>query len=264
MYIKFLSPDGSTYWQGKPFTYNLPRANEKWAITIHPEPAEPDGEACGPGRIHLMRHLDASYAPVPWWPWWAEPAGDTVSVPVYDEDGNNAGIREQSNLIGGDSEKSTYVAVRLRRINRNVFWRALRSPFNWGAGANLRGANLRGADLRRANLRGADLTWANLGEAYLRGADLGEAYLRGADLRRANLRGADLRGADLTGAYLTGAYLRGANLRGANLDEANLRGANLGGADLRGANLRGANLTSTAYNTRTLWPEGFDMKGRTA
>jgi len=148
---KFLTPDGCTYFGRKPFVYNLPRRSEKWARTDHPAPDEPDGWPCGAGRLHLMKSLDASYAPNSWWPWWARGIG----------------------LVGEDGEKSAYQSVELRRISRRLFWRCLRPPFNWGCRADLRGADLRGADLR-----GADLSGANLRRANLHGADLSEADLR--------------------------------------------------------------------------------------
>jgi len=230
--FKFLTPDGATYFNDEPFVYNLPRRDEKWTRTEHPDPLTgPDGEPCGPGGLHLMKRLDARYAPRNWWPWWARPAGV---------------------VLGEDNEKARTTAVDLRRINRAVFHRALKPPFNWGRGADLYGADLRGADLGGADLGGADL-----GGAYLRGADLGGAYLRGADLRDADLGGAnlgdadlgdaDLRGADLGGAYLRGAYLGGADLGGADLRDADLRDACLGGACLGGAR----------WNEFTRWPAGF-------
>ena len=178
--FKFLTPDGATYFNDEPFVYNLPRRDEKWTRTEHPDPLTgPDGEPCGPGGLHLMKRLDARYAPRNWWPWWARPAGV---------------------VLGEDNEKARTTAVDLRRINRAVFHRALKPPFNWGRGAYLRGADLRGADLRGADLGGADL-----GGAYLRGA-----YLGGADLGGANLGDADLRDADLRDACLGGACLGGA------------------------------------------------------
>ena len=193
--FKFLDPSGCTYYDGIPFAYNLPARGQKWSEwTVHPEPADPDGAACGPGRLHLMNRLDARYAPANWWPWWAR------------------GVH----AVGGDGEKTAFGAVQLRRIDRRVFWRCLRPPFNWGKGADLRRADLRRADLRSANLWGADL--------------------RRADLRGSNLRKADLYGADLRGADLYGANLYGANLTRADLSGANLYGANLSGADLSGAN----------------------------
>ncbi|NIV31587.1 MAG: hypothetical protein GWN58_19505, partial [Anaerolineae bacterium] len=45
--FKFLDGAGCTYYEDEAFAYNLPGCNEKWsAPTMHPEPAEPDGEAC--------------------------------------------------------------------------------------------------------------------------------------------------------------------------------------------------------------------------
>ena len=142
--FKFLDPTGCTYYEGSPFVYNLPRRGEKWAITMHPDPAEPDGYACGPGRLHIMRKLDAMYAPRFWWPWWAKAVGEET---------------------GSDNEKVSARGVALRRITPHVLWRALRLPFNWGRNADLAGANLRIADLTGADLRGA----------YLRGAYLTDA-----------------------------------------------------------------------------------------
>jgi len=200
--FKFLDPTGATY-PGRhdgsdEMLYALPRPGEKWGPWMeHPRPAAPDGQACGPGRYHVMRKLSAVYAPRNWWPWfceWSEPCG---------QDQEKVGVRQ----------------LRLRRISPRVLDRALRPPFNWGCQANLIGANLIGANLIGANLHGADLSGANLYEADLRGADLTGADLRGADLCRADLRGADLREADLSGADLRGADLRRADLSGALLTD---------------------------------------------
>ena len=169
--FKFLDPAGCTYYDGQPFAYNLPGRDEKWSEpTMHPDPAEPDGEACGPGRLHLMNDLGAQYAPANWWPWWARGVGEE---------------------IGGDKEKTAFAGVELRRIERRVLWRALRPPFNWGKRANLSRANL-----SWANLSWANLSWANLSRANLSRANLSRANLYGADLSRADLYGADLHEAD--------------------------------------------------------------------
>ena len=126
---KFLDPSGCTFYGGKYFAYVLPRPDQKWADpTEHPDPVEPDGKACGPGRLHTMVSLDAQYASSNWWPWAARGIGD---------------------CIGSDNEKSAYAAVQLRRVTPRTFWRCLRPPFNWGKNANLYRANL-----SRANLRG--------------------------------------------------------------------------------------------------------------
>jgi len=222
--FKFLDSSGCTWYDGQPFAYNLPRRGEKWALTEHPDPGMPDGEACGPGGLHAMRSLSARYAPSHWWPWYC---------------------REAGTRLGEDAEKVRNTALELRRMTKQAFWRSLRPPFNWGNKADLRqvdlrGAILRGAILREANLRGAylrraDLRWASLYGTDLHGADLYRADLREADLRQVDLRGADLCEADLRGANLSGADLRWARLRRADLSGADLRGAYLDEADLRGA-----------------------------
>jgi len=198
--FKFLDGAGCTYYGGAPFEYNLPpdrdspRKRGPWSEpTVHPHPAEPDGEPCGPGRLHGMKGLNARYAPLGWQVWWAKGTG----------------------IIGQDEEKAGVREMRLRRIDRLAFQRWLR--LGLGVSANLRGADLDGANLRGADLEGADLRGAHLREADLRGADLGAANLREADLEGADLRGADLREADLRGADLGAANLREADLRGAKL-----------------------------------------------
>ena len=175
--FKFLDPTGATYYDRKPFYYVLPRPDQKWSDpTMHPDPVEPDGNPCGPGRLHAMKHMDAQYAPTNWWPWAAMPVGP---------------------VTGEDDEKLSAPGFRLRRISPEAFARCLRPPFNWGRGRYLRRADLSRADLRWANLSwanlsGADLSWANLSEANLSGANLSGANLSGANLYRANLTGANL------------------------------------------------------------------------
>ena len=179
--FKFLDPTGCTYHEARAFQYNLPQRGQTWGDwTEHPEPAEPDGNACGPGRLHLMKTMSARYAPANWWPWWAE--GDV--------------------LVGEDREKASYWRVKLRRISPKAFARCLRPPFSWGKAADLRDADLRDADLRGANLRGADLRDANLGCANLGCANLGCANLRYANLRYANLEKTNLKKADLQRCHL--------------------------------------------------------------
>ena len=129
--FKFLTPDLATIYDGQRFYYTAPRPGEKWGTpTMHPNPAEPDGQACGPGRLHAMLRLDARYAPSFWWPWWCRGVG-----------------RE----IGRDEEKASFAGLQLRRIEPRAFWKMIR--WGWAKGANLSGANLSGADLRGANLR---------------------------------------------------------------------------------------------------------------
>jgi hypothetical protein len=137
--FKFLAPDCCTHYSGQPFAYPVPGPGEKWGPWFeHPAPAEPDGQACGPGRLHIMLGFNTKYAPSTWYPWWAQWSGE----------------------IGKDKEKVSVRWCRLRRITQQTLWRSLRPPFNWG-----RSAVLRGADLRSAVLRGADLRYADLSGA---------------------------------------------------------------------------------------------------
>ncbi|NIQ08561.1 MAG: pentapeptide repeat-containing protein, partial [Gammaproteobacteria bacterium] len=197
---KFLSPAGATEYMGKEFFYNLPAPGEKWSrITWHPDPIEEaDGQDCGPGRLHVMKHFDVRYAPTNWWPWFCR------------------GI----NVVGESHEKFGAQGVQLRRVSKKTYYYMLQRGYL--SGANLSGATLYGADLSEANLTGANLYRANLSEANLSGADLTRANLYRANLSRANLSEANLSGADLTRAYLSGA-----NLSGADLTRAYLSGANL-------------------------------------
>ena len=137
--FKFLNGYNATTYTGKDFIYPVPGPGEKWGPWfLHPEPAEPDGDDCGAGRIHIMKKLDARYAPNHWWPWFCEYRG----------------------VIGESDEKLGAKEIRLRRITESVFWKIIR--LGHCSGANLWRADLRDADLRGANLWGADLRGANL------------------------------------------------------------------------------------------------------
>ena len=122
------------------------------------------------------------------------------------------------------------------------------------------------ADLSAKLKSGESLTYADYSNL-----DLYAIALSGVNLKEINFSGsiltnADLVGADLTGANLSGTDLRGANLTGANLTGADLTGAYLSRADLRGANLSSTNLLDTQfkvtiYDSKTIFPEGFDYQG---
>ena len=173
---KALSPDGCTYYEGQEYQYTLPQPSQKWgAVNVHPDPAQPDGRDCGPGRFHVHNKPTYLYGPPGCWLWYVRYA--------------------ESAIVGSSDEKTGVSALQLRRVSRRAFIRMIR--LGWLARANL----------TRADLCGAGLRGANLTEAYLRGANLTEAYLRGANLTDANLRGAHLIGAYLTRAYLTRANL---------------------------------------------------------
>jgi len=88
--------------------------------------------------------------------------------------------------------------------------------------------------------------------------------LRNTDLRGAEFWDAHLEYTDFWGAHLDRAELWGAVLRHAKLEHAHLVGANLRKANLEGASLEGADVTGAVFNRATVWPTGFDARGRGA
>ena len=88
--------------------------------------------------------------------------------------------------------------------------------------------------------------------------------LRNTDLRGAEFWDANLEFTDFWGAHLDGAQFWGAVLRHAKLEQAHLAGANLRAAKLEGASLEGADVTGAVFDRDTVWPTGFDARGRGA
>ena len=88
--------------------------------------------------------------------------------------------------------------------------------------------------------------------------------LRNTDLRGAEFWDAHLEWTDFWGAHLDGAKFWGAVLRHAKLDHAHLAGANLRAAKLDGASFEGTDVTGTVFDRDTVWPDGFDARGRGA
>ena len=133
--FKALDPTGATYYGSKRFAYPQPRPGEKWGPWFaHPNPAEPDGQECGPGGWHVHKRLSLQYGPPGAYPWFVQWRG----------------------LLGEGADKVRVRELRLRVITPKALARALRPPFNWGTGADLRRANLSRADLYGANLSGAN------------------------------------------------------------------------------------------------------------
>ena len=174
MPFKFLTPWGTTQYSGVELAYHLPAPGQKWSeVTWAPDmQTRADGLDCGPGGLHLMKTLSVIYAPIHWWPWYAQPVGL---------------------VLGESAEKLRVQGVRLRRITAKTFWRMIRCGWCWRA--HLEGAQLQGAQLQGAQLWGAHLEGANLEGAQLWGAHLEGAQLQGAQLWGANLEGAQLQGA---------------------------------------------------------------------
>jgi hypothetical protein len=114
------------------------------------------------------------------------------------------------------------------------------------------GPNLSGLDLRELSLRGALLPGVILNGSDLTGADFSIASLQSAELQGANLRGSNLIATHLEWAKLVDADLEGAEI-----------GAFLENADLSGANFKNARfvlpiLRNATYDSKTVWPEGFE------
>lgn len=113
-------------------------------------------------------------------------------------------------------------------IRKHKLW--LRTGGDYGARADLRGADLRDMDLYSADLRGANLSGADLSRADLSRAVLYRADLTGAIMTRTNLYRAHLSHANLSDAHLTAANLSDADLANADLADADLSNANIDGA----------------------------------
>lgn len=73
-----------------------------------------------------------------------------------------------------------------------------------------------------------------------------------------DIRGTDLSQMDLSGYDLTRVILARTNLSTTRLNGADLSSANLRAADLSNADLTNAILNDARYDSRTIWPEGFD------
>lgn len=153
------------------------------------------------------------------------------------------------------------------------------------AGCMLAGWDLMFAKIAGADLTGADLYWASCRNAIMdgtildacdfRGVVFNEASMRGASLQRAklcfdNLGGTtDFHGTDLSGANLREAEIHGAEFLATILIGADLRGClgnrplagrftRFDGADLTDALLEGAHLTGAQYDSKTVFPRGFN------
>jgi uncharacterized protein YjbI with pentapeptide repeats len=121
------------------------------------------------------------------------------------------------------------------------------------------GMDLSGRNLGRANFRNTVLDGLDLS-----GADLREADFFRSDLYWLNLFNSDCRGASFFGATLEGVNFKSACLRRVDFSEARLlpdrlgRASSFAHADLTAATLAGAVLTGTEYDSKTIFPSGFE------
>jgi uncharacterized protein YjbI with pentapeptide repeats len=157
-------------------------------------------------------------------------------------------------------------------------------------GKNLTGRNMDGKTLDGANFEDAVLTKVHFVGASLKGANFKDADISDVWFTKADLSGADFDGAicgrftsfaeaNLTKAKMAGLEFKGGQFYDCKMQEADLRNTkglrDLRNADLRNADLRGANLvnmgdpagysgvklTGAKYDSKTRWPEGFDLEG---
>jgi uncharacterized protein YjbI with pentapeptide repeats len=120
-------------------------------------------------------------------------------------------------------------------------------------------ADLSGWDLRNADFSGQQIEGLYLADADLRGADFRDADMYWLDLFRANCENAIFRNSRLSRANLESANLPGADFCAAYVSYDNIGGAGtLENADLTGARLNGADLKGCRYNSKTIFPLGFD------
>jgi hypothetical protein len=126
-----------------------------------------------------------------------------------------------------------------------------------GSGVTFEEANLSYANLSyaclvncRFNLHKANLTKANLQHAFLEVANITDAVLKDVNLNDAEIYGVDFTGSDFRGASL-GFHARGRIV---------MENTNLCGVDLRRIkDFSGIYVwTGAIYDSKTLWPEGFN------
>jgi uncharacterized protein YjbI with pentapeptide repeats len=142
-------------------------------------------------------------------------------------------------------------------------------------GANFEDAVLTGAHFQHASLKGANFKEADVTDAWFTGADLTNADFTNAIMGKftyfaeSNLNGAKMAGIEFKGGQFYNCKMQGTDLRNTK-GLRDLRGVDMRGADLRGANLikgtepagiDGIKLKGAKYDSRTRWPEGFDVEG---
>ena len=116
---------------------------------------------------------------------------------------------------------------------------------------------------RGPRLHKLEAPMSQLSEIDLSGFGFWQVRFDGSDFSRAKLIAIDIQGGsyaetNFKHAQLSEARISRANFKGSSLEHANLSGARLHEVDLTGAHLDQTKLTGTCYDSKTIWPEGFD------
>ncbi len=111
------------------------------------------------------------------------------------------------------------------------------------AGLELEGISFDGSDLQCSDFTGADLYGSTLSDANFESCSFKKSDLRFSIIHNVSFRNADMRGARMSLDELGG---------GLCLYEADFTNANLDGVDFTGA----------AYDSKTIFPDGFDPSKR--
>jgi uncharacterized protein YjbI with pentapeptide repeats len=131
-------------------------------------------------------------------------------------------------------------------------------------GAKIAFAKFDGSDFSLADLSNASGPKARFVQARMERTRMHTAYFPNADFSRAWMEDAVLTSSLFSDALFVGAVFIGANLSGSMLAGADLKGAIFAGAILYRTNLSGAKNwdadafeTAAAWDSKTVWPEGF-------
>lgn len=231
---KFFNHHGTTKYRGDYYPYNLPGVDDGWSDwTVHPSPAEPDGRACGPGRLHMMRILSADYMKGPWWIWFAQGRG----------------------IVGLAQDKCAVHAIRVRRVSELMFCRLVQRGIC--EKANLQYLHLPAADFRAARLSSAYLLMASLPRANLVEAKLEMACLDNGNFADANFSGADMTAITASRASFLSAKFNNAKMPGAIIEESCFGGASFYRADLRLAHAMGIYAAEADFTEANLHGANF-------
>jgi hypothetical protein len=149
-------------------------------------------------------------------------------------------------------------------VDESLPWLYVRSP-DIQAAVNVLGRRQASQDalrlyLSRVDLRSANLDSAKLIGAQMRHSNLARSWMVAATFDRSDLCYTDFRQTRAIRTRFVDSVLRGASFHGADVAEADFRRADLRAADMRSRNLDRADLVGALVDSRTSWPDGFDVR----